>query len=303
MPIHDEHEYKLKLFLEEYAENPEKVVLFIGAGLSRPLFPNWVQLVKFLIDKCGFSSEDTFHLKEKAQAGQQLLEIAQECKKRLASNYWRLLEKQFKPPQIERDKIAISYRTIFTDNTLGIKTIVTTNYDLIPNQFGEWNCLKNVKGELMTAKSNLQKKIKQVVKIHGCINDKDSLVLTIKDYQQAEQQKALQAFLTDIFSNYTVLFLGFSLSDPHIETILQNVKEIYGIHTQGLYCLIDKPPTETNLLETKYDINVIGYKAANESHPEVLDVINRMKAVSPLAVAPTVVDPSPPESEQSANPQ
>lgn len=64
----------------------------------------------------------------------------------------------------------------------------------------------------------------EIYKIHGCCSSPNSLVLTASDYENYRKKNPyLSSKLLTLFIERPVLFLGYSLSDPHISEILQEI--------------------------------------------------------------------------------
>lgn len=49
--------------------------------------------------------------------------------------------------------------------------------------------------------------------LHGCIDDPDSMVITTKDYLNHYSGKNIDVFLEHLFSNKTVLFIGYGMAE------------------------------------------------------------------------------------------
>ena len=66
--------------------------------------------------------------------------------------------------------------------------------------------------------------IAEVYKIHGSLNDPQTIVINEKDYKEfKEKREYLAAKLLTIFMEYPIIFMGYSLSDSNIRDILSSI--------------------------------------------------------------------------------
>ena len=64
----------------------------------------------------------------------------------------------------------------------------------------------------------------EIYKIHGCAMKPNSLVLTSDDYNDYENRNPyLAAKLLTLFIENPVIFIGYSLDDPNIQSILKSI--------------------------------------------------------------------------------
>lgn len=102
-----------------------------------------------------------------------------------------------------------------------VASVITTNYD----SFIERN-LTNFKkyiGQEELIFSNIQG-VGEIYKIHGCSSEPESIVINEKDYLEYEENNPyLAAKILTIFLEHPIVFLGYSLSDKNIRSILKSI--------------------------------------------------------------------------------
>ncbi|MDZ5459642.1 SIR2 family protein [Azohydromonas lata] len=109
---------------------------------------------------------------------------------------------------------------------ISIDGVITTNWDgMLESLFGDYKVFFG-QNELLF--SNPQS-IAEIYKIHGCASDPSSLVLTKDDYKDFERKNPyLAAKLITLFVEHPIIFLGYSLHDPHIGFLLRNILDALG---------------------------------------------------------------------------
>ncbi|WP_180127323.1 MULTISPECIES: SIR2 family protein [unclassified Acinetobacter] len=112
---------------------------------------------------------------------------------------------------------------ILTSKKTIIDGIITTNWDLLLENIFIDDKYKVYIGQSDLLFSNPQK-IAEIYKIHGCCSDPKSLVLTKSDYEDFHKKNPyLAAKLLSIFLEHPILFIGYSLHDENIKSILCSI--------------------------------------------------------------------------------
>ncbi len=113
-----------------------------------------------------------------------------------------------------------------------LKTIITTNWD---NYFEEYcNATPFVTDDDLSFWESSDRK---VLKIHGSINNYGSIIASSSDYKRREKtlnKGVLGSVLKTILATKTIVFIGYSLSDPDFISIYKFVlKQMQGLHKQS----------------------------------------------------------------------
>ncbi|MCQ3033672.1 SIR2 family protein [Pseudomonas syringae] len=109
---------------------------------------------------------------------------------------------------------------------LNVDGVITTNWDLFLEQiFPDY---KVYVGQNELLFSNPQE-IGEIYKIHGCSKSPNSLVLTSSDYEEFHEKNAyLAAKLITLFVEHPIVFLGYSISDTNISSLLRAISLCIG---------------------------------------------------------------------------
>lgn len=222
-------------------------IIFVGSGLARRYIgaPSWDELLKWAADQCelidkglGFYKQ-LFH--NPAKIGEEFARIYQEWAWTSGKNY-------FPEDMFHADIDAQSYLKYLIAQHLASITPGSADTLLKSEHGEEIAALQNIRPHAIIT-TNFDKMMElifsdhhpivgqhilrgqqiavgEIFKIHGCVSEYNSLVLTQTDYDNFfRKKKFLSAKLLTFFNEHPLLFVGYSASDPNIQTILADIDE------------------------------------------------------------------------------
>ncbi|MCT6809371.1 MAG: SIR2 family protein [Lysinibacillus fusiformis] len=220
--------------VEQIAVSP---IFFVGTGLSMRYFnaPSWEGLLREVRESWdrsfdyylqAYKNGDSYELEKLAE---QLCEMYYEklSDKELEPNKDKIYYFKKRITQII-DHYMLSHIDTFDENheiqefrKTSPSAIITTNYDtFLETMFPDYDVYIGQQSLLST---NLGA-VGEIYKIHGCVTDTNSLVITQSDYQNFELRELyLNAKLLTLFLEYPIIFLGYSLSDKNVLSILTSI--------------------------------------------------------------------------------
>lgn len=136
--------------------------------------------------------------------------------------YFQFLNRQFAPPG--GCDFTPSHEELVR---LDLPVLFTTNYDsLIEDAHLAAGIKLEVSADEQGFKAaKLNKPAKMLVKLHGTIDRHESIVLTRDDYARSRvARREMFASLRNDLTDTSFLFIGFSLSDPNVNIILDDVR-------------------------------------------------------------------------------
>jgi hypothetical protein len=187
------------------------LVLFLGAGLGYAAgLPGWAGLLAYLADIAGMSDGERAALAEL-----DVLDQARIVRDRLGGQTELGASIAMK---LAGDPQGLGHQLLAS---LGVREVVTTNYDTRFEQAARdagrrlavlpYEPARSVDGWLL--------------KMHGCVNHPEDIVLTRDDYLgYAERRGALAGIVQALLITRHMLFVGFSLTDPNFHKVLHEVR-------------------------------------------------------------------------------
>ena len=260
--------------------NSGRCVAVIGAGLSRGAgLPDWAGALRSVLawaDRKGHQIRDRDQIEQMlGDKATDLLMIAAELSDQLGpTRYRQALNAVFRPPGVRPTEAHVNLVSV------PFAGIITTNYDkLIETAYAAQGsspplvCTHAQPPELsaiMAAEGSF------ILKAHGDIDQIETVILGRKDYQELLMNEAYSRCLSLLCSQYTWLFLGFSLTDPDFRLTLDSCRAAFSGHTVNHYALMPESeagPIHKRRFEKDYGITILTYKPSTHLHPEVAQFV------------------------------
>ena len=201
-----------------------RVVPFLGAGLSRIAgLPDWSALLRALVAAAPIDAINV----ERAHLLNVAIDIgdfdvaAHSLQLALGMKLYPMLQTILTPkvteiPTIHRQLASVTW-----------PAVVTTNFDdLIPTAFEDsqiltWKDAEEI-GHVLRAG------IPHVMMAHGTLSDPSTIVLSPQAYRESLHDPAVTHYMQVVLSQYSLLFLGYSLSDYDLKFFLEDLRHAYG---------------------------------------------------------------------------
>lgn len=265
------------------AVNNNRLAVFVGAGVSRLIgCMGWNQLAYNLVNRCFSTTKKDgsgiINHKEKETLIQD-----KDHKKTITKCYYLLKKngsenifyKELKK-SLKADKKLIKSQNIYDELYRLRGLFITTNADEhFDNKFEPTRIVWREE-DFDPSKIDRTK----LYHIHGSIKDKNSLVFTVPQYIKRYNNQTFKKFLEKIFSEFTVLFVGYGMAEFELLDFLitkfeSNNKEKELKH----FILLPFYKGEENILEfeqyyyNSMGIRVLPYAKDNKGYAQLYDVI------------------------------
>ncbi|AYV72918.1 SIR2 family protein [Bacillus sp. PK3-056] len=263
----------------------EKIVPFIGAGLSAPFkVPTWGNLIEQVTKKYAVGKLSYLNGL-----------IAEDLSR---YDYWRAIDNLKYYTGIEDQDIQSEIVRLIKLHTIDIKDDnlhnyldinrmnfnlhLTTNYEHL--LFKYLNC-ENIPislKEIILSSQDLFD-TKRVCHLHGHTTNPGSIVISKESYTELYENRKYEELFKAVTASKRLLFMGFSFDDKFIRNLIRAHKEyLNGTH----YIILNKPNSDKiKELRRDYGLIAIGYEADNSSHPEEIRKI--LKYMSETEDSPT----------------
>jgi hypothetical protein len=173
------------------------------------------------------------------------------------ANYREFLLAQFDASRHPFVRTTPSHQALVT---LDLPLVFTTNYDeLIEQAYLDAGVQLRVSvSEEQFRSRRSEKPARHLVKLHGSVDQPDTIVLTRSDYARARaERKEMLDYLRSELAETSFLFVGFSLSDPNFGLLHDDIRLTYGMNVPASYSVQGRrDPVKERYLRS-LDVNTI----------------------------------------------
>lgn len=202
-----------------------RLVLFLGAGVSVGAgLPTWGRLLDILADRAELDGDDKAALAnlppvDQARIVRDRLERAPDGSVKTGALADAICD------QVRAERYSLAHGLLAG---LPVKESVTTNYDTLFEAASE---AANVKTAVLPY-STVEGADRWLLKMHGCIEHKEDIVLTREDFlRYSDNRGALAGIVQALLITRHMLFVGFSLTDDNFLRIADEVRKV--VHKAG----------------------------------------------------------------------
>ncbi|MCM2297022.1 SIR2 family protein [Rhodoferax sp.] len=252
------------------AKNP---VLFAGAGVSmRVGLPSWPKLLKDIANQIRDDDPLAAAHIDQAVASNQLLYAATifDANPALTPVAKRkILRKLLSQENVDRLRSLAS---------LPVSAIATTNFDrTLSNAYAAAlgkSAIEYHYGSAEFISTTLEQEF-FISRIHGRIEGQEPIVFTDSQYQHALVDPHYLDVIRYLFTQRTLLIVGFSFLDPALQAVLSAVEKMYGGRSMGEHLALLPEDADDSFVSklARYNIRKITYSHA-DNHAELWQAID-----------------------------
>lgn len=191
----------------------DNLSIFIGAGVSRTMGCwSWQKLAEKLIERCYERECIDYREKKILSAYDDYKKVITVCRKILTKDglreeFYDVIKEGCRGDDEKKAESDI-YRELIHIPAL----FITTNFDTLFHDHFNPGRIVYKKEQITAELSNEKISSEKLYHIHGCIEDEDTLVLTVQEYIE-KYRSDLKEFLLRIFSDKVMLFVGYGMAE------------------------------------------------------------------------------------------
>jgi len=171
-----------------------------------------------------------------------------------------------------------------------VGSIITTNYDCLIESIFEFQPL--IGNDIL-----LSNPYGSVYKIHGCISTPTKVIITSDDYERFDgKYELIRAQLLSIFIHNPIIFLGYSIGDENIKSLLKTIftyvepNSESAIKIRNNFLLVEHEPDSKSVEICEHDIDLEGFSTIRINKIKTNDFSSIYEAISNLVLPVSAMD-------------
>lgn len=171
-----------------------------------------------------------------------------------------------------------------------VGSIITTNYDKFIESIFDFEPL--IGNDIL-----LSNPYGSVYKIHGCISSPAKIIITDEDYQRFEEKfELIRAQLLSLFIHNPIIFLGYSIGDENIKSILKTIftyvepNSADAKRIRDNFLLVEYEKNSDSQETCEHDIDLEGFSTIRINKIKTDDFKTIYQAISDLTLPISAMD-------------
>lgn len=277
-----------------------KLAILFGSGLSLGVpgkFPRWTELPHRLLEQAGalgiWNSEQIRNKRDFFKAGHLSLEDMLSELDTLKTAFGGTRKYRTAMGSIFRPNGAAPGEVHRAIAELGVKVVLTTNYDLLfeavsgPPERTAYTWRESDK-----ALADIDEDRQVLFKIHGSAQHDDSIVMTRAEYKEAADHRPYQRALSYLFQSYTFLIVGYGINDPlDLDLVFGLNASTFGSAARTHYALMrnDVHAADRDRWQRAMNVQVVEY-ADHRDLPAILRSLPRPSLSPSVSASQSVAE-------------
>lgn len=254
--------------------NDGNCVAFLGAGFSVPAgLPGWVQLLEAISSHPKIDADNAAHVRALAKKGSahDLDQAAQVLEDAIGREAFAECLREELSAKKESDEMKERLKAL---RGIPFRAILTTNFDNVlegkePTADAFRSVLRPESHRWWDQRFWTQEHANgaDVIKLHGDIAAKDSVVITRRDYRRLlYTNPGYVTFLRSVMSTSTVFYLGFSFGDAYLNELRSEVLSLMEDSVEETPSEQRPPPIAYALMNDVHPLSVEHFKRHEGMH-------------------------------------
>ena len=267
-----------------------RCIAWVGSGPSIEMgLPSWRGLANDILETCRKEQRRGFQAIEALYRDSKYPEMLDQVEMSYGRTF---LNEHCQKLLQDPGGMSSAYETLAS---LGFLAYFTTNYDDVLfrhiNQAGR-SLIKylNSADDLAAVDVDVTPAL---IKLHGDFSDPTSTILTRSDYRRwyrSGEGNGFRVFLRSFLARDRFLFVGYSMSDPEVLQLQEEVQADLRRKVRSIAILANVPDHEIDRWRVDYNIDILPYRVIGHDHSELSAILASIDKVLSVGQVPKDID-------------